>query len=495
MKLYRYAPVLSALLLAGCADTIDLTLNLTEEITNHSYIGNGIEWDPYDEAESWGAPLSENDWNKLFSRLDYMRPAYVRCMINSPFRYYDAATGEYQSSRNFSSMEKLLDYCRKNDIMVVFGEYNPPAWSMKQDQKWVDMSVDYLNMLVNEKGYTCIKHFVIFNEPDGDWASTDGDFDMWLSMLKRFHAKMSEYPGLLDKVSLAGPDVVADYKNSHSSFDTSGWLRESVEKADSLLGLYDIHAYPGRKEVIEGGYTTLLKSYRELIPEGKQIILGEAGYKYWREADADLMAEYNRRVDGHPFTKGSDCNMLVYDNFYGIDMPVFVSEVMNSGFSGVAAWMLDDAMHSQGDSGKPEDIKIWGMWNILGEEVFSDPSQEEIRPWYYTWSLMCRYFPKGCNVLKITADKEKEGIFSVAAVDKNNHLTVTVINVTDEAQNIKIKFPHSLKDGKLFRYTEQSTITLGTDGFPVPERTGIEGNDATVSISGDSFILITEHNY
>lgn len=46
---------------------------------------------------------------------------------------------------------------------------------------------------------------------------------------------------------------------------------------------------------------------------------------------------------------------------------------MNGGYSGIAAWMLDDAMHSSGDSGKTEDIKLWGMWNILGEEVFDDP--------------------------------------------------------------------------------------------------------------------------
>ena len=48
---------------------------------------------------------------------------------------------------------------------------------------------------------------------------------------------------------------------------------------------------------------------------------------------------------------------------------------------------------------RTEDVKIWGMWNILGEEVFGDASQEELRPWYYTWSLMCRHFPAGCDVL------------------------------------------------------------------------------------------------
>lgn len=130
-----------------------------------------------------------------------------------------------------------------------------------------------------------------------------------------------------------------------------------------------------------------MAKYKRHIPEGKKILLGEAGYKYWREADSVLMAEYNRRVVGHPYTKGSDCNMLVYDYFYGLDMPLLCMDVMNGGYSGMAVWMLDDAMHSNGDSGKTEDIKLWGMWNSLGKEVFGKPEEENIRPWYYTWAF------------------------------------------------------------------------------------------------------------
>lgn len=486
--------LLAASILAGCSTKADVTINIYEEVINADYIGNGVEWDPYDEAESWGAPLSNDDWDMVFSRLDYMRPAYVRCMINSPFRYYDANTGKYDPTRNFDSFGKLLDYCQKNDIMVVYGEYNPPSWDMKQDQKWIDMSVDYLNMLVNEKGYSCIKHFVIFNEPDGDWASTNGDFDIWLSMLNRFHAKMREYPGLLEKVSLAGPDIVANYKNRNSKYDTAGWIENTVEYADSIIGLYDIHSYPGQAEVRSGSYYPLLKKYRELVPKDKQIILGEAGYKYWQEADSTLMAEYNRRVEGHPFTKGSDCNMLVYDNFYGVDMPLFISEAMNAGFSGVAAWMLDDAMHSQGDSGTPHDIKIWGMWNTLGEKVFNDKSQVEIRPWYYTWSLMCRYFPKGCNVLKSDVTGEGNNVFSVAAETRDNQMSIAITNTGEHKAVVSVTAPRNLQNAKMYEYTEAEGIIKGNDGFPLAEKKNINSKKLNIEIPGNSVIVITEMN-
>lgn len=169
------------------------------------YIGNGVEWDPYDEAGAWGAEVSDADWGKLFERLDFMRPGYVRCMINSPYRYYDAATGRYDRMRNLASLRRLLQYCQDKGITVAYGEYNPPTWAMKDSQRWVEMSVDYLNFLVCDLGFDCIRHFIIFNEPDGSWASTNGDYDLWRSMARRFDAEMARYPELKRKVSLAAP--------------------------------------------------------------------------------------------------------------------------------------------------------------------------------------------------------------------------------------------------------------------------------------------------
>lgn len=473
----------------SCSSPEVLDFVVTDNVINPSYIGNGVEWDPYDEAESWGSPISDDDWATLFRRLDYMKPQYVRCMINSPFRYYDAKTGKYDKNANTESICKLLQYCTDNDITVIYGEYNPPTWDMKDDSRWVDMAVDYLNMLVNEKGLSCIKYFVIFNEPDGDWASTNGDFALWHSMAERFYKNMEQYPGLVEKVKLAGPDVVADYHNMNSDLNTAGWLVETVKNADSIIGLYDIHAYPGQAEVLSGNYSKLLSEYKSLIPEGKQIVLGEAGYKYWREADSLLMKEYNRRVEGHPFTKGSDCNMLVYDYFYGIDMAILATEVMNNGFSGVAAWMLDDAMHSQGDSGKPEDIKLWGMWNILGEEVFDDPSQENIRPWFYSWSLMCRYFPHGCDIVEIDYKGDSD-IFACAAKYEGKY-TVAIINKGDKDKDISVKFPQSDAPLSVFRY-EENNLLLDDNGFLTSEKQMSGEEKFSTRLAPLSMILVTQ---
>jgi len=465
---------------------------ITNKPVSNDYIGNGVEWDPYDEAEAWGAAVSEEDWQKLFRRIDFMRPGYVRCMINSPYRYFDPESGTYDKTRNIESLKKLLQYCTERNITVMFGEYNPPTWEMKEDQRWVDMSVDYLNYLVNDLGFSCIKYFVIFNEPDGDWASTNGDYDLWLTMLNRFSEKMEEYPGLKEKVQFAAPDVVMDYHNSASPYDAAGWVTQTATDADHMVGVYDLHSYPGQHQLRSGSYGEILQHHKASVPEGKKILLGEAGYKYWREADSLLMKEYLRRVEGHPFTKGSDANMLVYDYFYGLDMPLLGMEVMNNGYSGIAAWMLDDAMHSNGDSGKTEDIKLWGMWNILGEEVFNDSSQEEIRPWYYTWSLMCRYFPAGSTILQTEMDAE-EGLF-VAAAEKDGRQVFAAVNVSDNDRELSLLFPEPLEGASIYRYEEQNR-PADEEGLPLPLESGLSIPESyKTHLPAQSFLLITNMN-
>lgn len=475
-------------LLAACTSEAVLRIDVTERVVSGDYLGNGVEWDPYDEAEAWGAEVSDADWAKLFERLDFMRPGYVRCMINSPYRYYDARTGRYDRTRNLASLRRLLQYCQDRGITVAYGEYNPPTWEMKDSQQWVEMSVDYLNFLVCDLGFDCIRYFIIFNEPDGNWASTNGDYGLWSSMLRRFDAELSRYPDLKRKVSFAAPDVVAGYRNPASEYDAAGWVSQSAREFDARIGIYDVHSYPGQYEVRSGSYAGKLRNIRAAVPAGKRLILGEAGYKYSAPEDSLLKAEYDRRVVGHPFTRGSDCNMLCYDYFYGLDMPLLAMEVMNNGLSGVAAWMLDDAMHSNGDSGRTEDVKIWGMWNILGEEVFGDASQEALRPWYYTWSLMCRYFPAGSEILACEAP-QREGLRAVAA-RKEGAYSVAAVNFSSEPYDIEITLPEDFTGGMLYRYTEEDRA-CDERGLPVPCERNISGRTFRTTLPAESFVLLT----
>ncbi|MFO7368965.1 MAG: hypothetical protein R6X09_01705 [Bacteroidales bacterium] len=469
-----------------------LNINITDEVISTGYLGNGVQWDAYPEAELWGASVSDADWQKLFQRLDFMRPGYVRCLINSPFRYYNTQTGTYDKTRNIESLKKLLQYCQNNNITVIFGEYNPPAWNMKQDSAWIGMAVDYLNYLVNDLGFTCIRYYTLFNEPDGNWSSTNGDYELWKKMVFMFSDKMKQYPGLTKKVSFAAPDIVVGYRNSESPYEPHEWIGQSAKDMDTLIGVYDVHAYPGQHEVHSGKFSQEIAKYVTGVPKDKKIILGEAGYKYYKNEDSALMKEHLKRVNGHPNTKGSDCNMMVYDFFYGLDMPLLCMDMMNARISGMAVWMLDDAMHSSGDAGDKTNIKIWGMWNILGEEVFGNPEEEEIRPWFYTWSLMCRYFPRGSAILKIK-QPDNESIRMAAGIH-NGKLTVAIVNTGNTDHLLKITLPKAMHQASLYAYQPDYT-PKDSLGFPVPAQTGLRIKTHYKCIAkAQSFLIITEIN-
>ncbi len=470
-------PLVAAAMLLAVACSRPVEVRVSQEVINPCYLGNGVEWDPYDEAVSWGHDLTEADWDTLYARLDYMKPQYVRCMINSPFTYYTGSG--FEDTRHADKLLKLLSYCQSRGVMVVYGEYNPPAWEMKGSQEWVEASVRHLNYLVDGQGFDCIRHFVIFNEPDGNWASTNGDFAFWKEMVRRFRAEMDKYPALKENVSLAGPDAVIDYRNPASPYDAAGWLKATVEEVPEI-GIYDMHAYPGQRYVRSGEFEKTLRQMKALAD--KPIILGEAGFKYFSDpADSSLAKEYWRRVEGHPFTKGSDCNMLVYDTFYALDMAVMLCSVMNSGFSGAAAWMLDDAMHSNGDSGLTEDVKLWGMWNILGAEVFGDPSQEEIRPWYYTWSLMCRHFPAGSRILKLEASLP-DGVSATAARTPSGTYSLAFVNVSDQPVELSVRLPEPCEGYSLQLFTDKLE-----DASPLPA-----SDVLTLTLSANTFAIFAK---
>ncbi|MCI1778326.1 MAG: hypothetical protein LKI53_00020 [Bacteroidales bacterium] len=491
LKLAAFALILSAA--HGCTGGVNAEAVITKEAISKNYTGTGIEWDPYDEAEAWGADISDADWAKLYERLDFMKPGYIRCMINSGWKYYDKKTGVYDKTKNIRNLRRLLDYCTKNNITVIFGEYNPPSPDMKDSQKWVEMSVDYLNYLVNVLGFRCIKYFVIFNEPDGYWSSVNGDFSLWMSMLRKFDEQMSRYPGLSGRIRFAAPDAVMGYKNPESPFNTAGWIKNTSELADSLTGIYDIHSYPGQYEVRYGDFEKNLVSLRKQVPAGKKILLGEAGYKYYKPEDSLLALKSTELIAGHKLTLGSDCNLFVYDYFYGIDMALMAMKVMNAGYSGIAAWMLDDAMHGNGDSGRTGDLKIWGMWNILGEEVFGMPKEEEIRPWFYTWSLMCRYFPEGSDILKTKTNKFPRTCYISAGI-KDGHYTAAAVNFGEKDILVSLEFPKALSNASLFLYS-RNKMEKDKNEFPVPIKRDMNGNSFRINIPANGFILITELPY
>ncbi|MFD2145943.1 hypothetical protein [Mucilaginibacter antarcticus] len=91
-----------------------------------SYLGNGVQWDPYETKD-----LSDADWQKTYKRLDFMKLGFARVVINASLYCKTAPIGE-RPVYDFNSptarvLYKILDYCQSRNVTVVLGEWGDPS--------------------------------------------------------------------------------------------------------------------------------------------------------------------------------------------------------------------------------------------------------------------------------------------------------------------------------------------------------------------------------
>lgn len=252
----------------------------------------------------------------------------------------------------------------------------------------------------------------------------------------------------------------------------------------TALSFYDAFA--------SGEYARILEAYRREVPAGKKIVMGEIGFKFVEPADSLLQAENLRRAAAHPNASTDDSQMFVYDPMYGTDMADALFQTIHAGYSGCIAWMLDDAMHFKE---APDKLKIWGFWNIFGDEIFG-AGEERVRPWYYAWSLLCRTLRPGSDFFAADV-RGAAGVKAVAAV-KDGRRTVAVVNVSREPRRVRIECPgwERFRQAIRYRYGEGLMRTEG-DHTLLPDATGLRidfRSGAEYDMPGESMILLTEQN-
>ena len=422
------------------SDTV-IELDLSQVVST-DFKGNGVQWSAYPDFSDL---VTEEKWQTLYKRLDFMKPSLIRVMISAGWRYQD---GDY--NRKLEPLLKLLSYCQDNEIEVTFGEWGSYDADIldddyTDDEAWLDLAAGYLEFLVKQHGMTCIKSYILINEPNGDWSSTKGNFGVWERLVKSFQQRL-EAMDLHNDIKIAGPD--AAFFNDDNG--TKSWVTNSLNNLDDIIGMYNIHAYIGSHYVRSKDYSEFFRGVRDItMSASKPFIMGELGFKYYD--DPELDTENKARAEADGYTSVDDCNMFVYDFSYGIDMADVCIQSMNVGFDGMVAWDLDDAMHQNGYvDGRPQ-LKRWGFWNILGGEskFGSRPEDEEIRPWFYTWSLLCRYFPPGTEIIK-SIEIDKRGLSYVVG-RKDNEYSIAVVNNFYKEYDFQLKF--------------DSTVSLSFDKF------------------------------
>lgn len=218
-----------------------------KQIINEGYIGNGAQWDPYQLDYGKGRlDISEADWKKMYDRLDFMRPQFIRVMTNTTSVMQD---GVLYPERGLEHLSHILDYCQSRDVTVMFGDWGGGMVDARKEvirEKNLSAAAEYVRFLIEEKGYSCIKYYNLVNEPNGYWSSTDGKYSLWARAIRFFYGELQKNK-LAGKLSVVGPDAAI------WTADEAWWVDSCATHLKDEIGLYDIHTYPSKITVNKRG--------------------------------------------------------------------------------------------------------------------------------------------------------------------------------------------------------------------------------------------------
>jgi hypothetical protein len=397
-----------------------------------SFMGLGIQWDPY------AYPPSPDAWALTVHRVDAAKPAFFRVMLSAD-RYctgfdtggtphYVWMDGESAVRSNLGSLLAILDYAQSRAIDVMLGEWAPPhrlgsdgaaGVARPDDPRWSRLVTDAVTWLVRSRGYTVVRYYNLMNEPNGSWMWLKGqvDYDAWAAGVRRLRTQFDAH-GLAD-LPIVGPD------NSGSW----GWIDRVAREMPATIGGWEVHWYATDREIVDGQVETLLSAKRRVIlandpgAAGKRFFLGECGL-----IDGKCNADQQPRVKTF---------------LYGVLMADFMAQVVHAGWMGMSAWDMDDAMHVVRDHPAvpgPTTLKIWGFWNTQGPAM-GKGDDERIRPWFYTWSLMSRLFPRGTRIVATDGAALPHLRVVAGLAPDRQHVHLMLVNDADDPLRVRVAIP------------------------------------------------------
>jgi len=324
------------------------------------FLGFGAEWDPNFWADhNLALGVTEDDWATVVKRIRWMKLPLVRMMIQARW-CTPKGDGTFDwDTPGMKSLYRHLDVCQAEGITVFLTDWGVATWckvpgfSGNHDPKYAQAIGTYLDHLIHKKGYTCIKHFILVNEPNYE----GGGWDRWKKGVENV-AKV-----LADRklpVTFVGTDAAHD----------DAWHRRGVDQLDQAFGIWDIHRYAPQAEVKGGNLETYLRNQwayaltHDLDADTKPFMVGEAGMR-----DGMVGSHANTNIDS-------------YD--YGVFMADYAVQAARAGTAAVSAWMLDDSSHKG---------FTWGMWKNKAAGL-------ALRSWFYTWALLARTVPPGSTLLR-----------------------------------------------------------------------------------------------
>ena len=447
------------------------TLSTVQQELSTPWVGFGYnQWGYARQSDGVTYKAWDNElWNTTEQRILAINPGLVRLpLVREWFNSDDNGNvlpiGTYNwNSKYMQSYFKTMDLYKANNINVMSGLWG--AGDNETESFWTstdfaNLQADLIDYLINVKGYKNIKYYTPINEPRGYYPS----YSVWSMVITNLHNILIQR-GLPSNI-LIGAD----------SWDTWVWLPAKENKAQLIA--YDFHNY--LNDTPDDTYNALysrsleemLRNQVNLIADqdntNKPVLLSEMApigvpFIDWPVADAP-----------------AHCRVETYE--YGLGWWDYGVQILRSGIATGLAWGLDGFGQN----------KNAGMWNNAGTY-----GGMTLRPWYYTWQLMCRYFPADAKVLKMSEMDGKKDLRIAGARIGVNDYSFVVVNRRNSAesklQTVTFKATGQNKTFYVYTYSRQyygNGIELSLP-YIVKTTNSLENDGITIDVPLESGVLIT----
>ena len=468
------AAVLAVCMAAAPAPAVDFVVGQPSTATFHGTFGGfGAEWDPmfwntYNQSQG----CTQSDWDLIVSRVVQMRVPIVRMM----FQVYWCCTDPNLATWNWTSAQmqsvfRYLDVCQANGIDVVFTDWgwgaqrwhNPRLVDSPDDIRFARAIAMYLEELIVNRGYTCIKYFVCGNEPDNEIVPRYS-LDVYYRMYRNIHQELTAR-GIRHRVKLTGPDMGGQWD----------FFKNFISSMHAVVDAYDFHRYSPFNETSNIGITYDYEalwpmmdmwrsevSARDPAGAGKPILLTEFG-----------------GGDGGTFTHPM---IDTYD--YALHMADYGTTLLTTRVNAAIAWCMHDTYLDWNQR------MVWGVWR------YKDAGWQ-LRPWAHPYALLTRHAHRGSVQCPVNGSPPSHpGLtpYRCAALRRpDGTWAVFLVNRTTASAQFNVSLPYAPRYPVVQYVVDRNTYARDASTIIVPAvSTMAVGRNLSLMLGASSFMVLSE---
>lgn len=421
---------------------------------SYPFLGFGYNQYPLDlNTDGSDNPVwTEERYAMMEERIRAINPGLVRIPVVRQWYNPSMETGEYDwDTPEMQACYKFFDLYKEMGVDLLCGwwhvtTYETDAEGYKDDDN-VTAFVDFIEYMLEERGYDNMIYMQPSNEPYGTYTQ----FSDWSSFMRKAYDQCMER-GLPN--TLCGPDSWDD------------WIGRAAMSNSKELVSYNFHFYfDGTAASSENlGLYDQLKVQMDYVYDNdpasvKPVVCGEVG-----AINGGWLDWPSNAPEGAIYS---------FDYIYAVYMIDFAIQAMRAGVSSSLSWGLHGF----------DQNKDAGMWNNTGNW-----GGTKLRPLYYAWSLLCRYFPSGATVLDMS---QKSGKVKIGGVNVGNgDYSFVVCSLAGYEDEVSIRLPEDSKD-TWYVYTFSEVSQGDGEQLSIPYEPTNAKETITIKVPAESAVFIT----